>query len=149
MYLAEKRVEDIYYLAPRHHGEGRAQSRQVRPHLRHLLRGPSFHVARRVDMPGIPEEWLVKLAEALSQGREDCGGEIEAMGWDRSLFESSRQGAGGARRSAHGAARNGSAPPATSPYGAYGYNSPGRHPHRPRRQPQFPRGEGLGQTRIP
>ena len=79
-------------------------------------------MSEAVDSQDIPEEWLRKLAERYLSEEEKR--EIEAMGWDK-LFETLKQRLEEQKKAATRAARNGSAPPAPPPYGAYGYNPEG------------------------
>ena len=124
-------------------GEGRAQPRQVRPRVRPCLQGPRTDGARR-STAEIPAEWLKKLAEKYLTEEEKK--QIEAMGGLDKLLETLQQAPGRAegpppgrqqmdRHRRHLAVRR------------YGYNPEGVRIGQDE-QPQFPRGEGLGQARV-
>jgi uncharacterized protein with von Willebrand factor type A (vWA) domain len=134
---------DVLSSVARAAGQGRAQSRQVRSWC-----SPRFSRAIAQFGSGgrgrpIPEEWLRKLVERYLSPEEKA--EIEKLGFDK-LMETLRQRLA-EQKGATRAARNGSAPAGTSPFGAYGDNPEGvrigqdKGPPRQRRQ-------GLGQARV-
>ena len=141
--LAEKSVEDFYYLSRACSGERRAQPRQVRPGFRPGFQGPG-KPRSSLGSAEIPEEWLRKVAERYLTEEEKS--QIEAMGgWEKlmetlkeRLKEQKGRHQGGYevdRHRRHLAVRRLRL-------------QPGRHPHRPGRQPQLSRREGLGQARV-
>ncbi|MGY6646115.1 MAG: vWA domain-containing protein [Salinarimonas sp.] len=118
--LAEKRVEDFYFLA-------RAVLVKDERHLDRFDRAfaSCFEglelMSEALEAQGIPEEWLRKLAEKHLSEEERR--EIEAMGWDK-LFETLKQRLEEQKKRHQGGSKwIGTA--GTSPYGAYGYNPEG------------------------
>jgi uncharacterized protein with von Willebrand factor type A (vWA) domain len=101
-------------------GEGRAQSRQVRPRVRPRVQGP------RADERGAhrrdPAEWLKKLAEKYLTEEEKK--QIEAMGGLDKLLETLRQ-AHAEQKGRHQGGSKWIGTAGTSPFGAYGYNPEG------------------------
>jgi hypothetical protein len=118
--LAEKRVEDFYFLA-------RAVLVKDERNLDKFDRvfGQVFKGLERlgegVEAQAIPEDWLRKLAERHLTDAERA--EIEAMGWDK-LFETLKE----RLKEQKGRHQGGSkwiGTAGTSPFGAYGYNPEG------------------------
>ncbi|MDB5591432.1 VWA domain-containing protein [Enterovirga sp.] len=118
--LAEKRIEDFYFLA-------RACLVKDERHLDRFDRvfGQVFKgaesLSQALESADIPEEWLRKLAEKFLTEEEKK--QIEAMGWDKlletlkeRLKEQKGRHQGGSKWIGTGG---------TSPYGAYGYNPEG------------------------
>ena len=95
------------------------------------------------ESTAIPEEWLRKLAEKYLTDAEKA--ELKSLGWDK-LFETLKQRL----------AEQKETPSGRQQVDRYRGNltvrrlwlQPRRHPHRPGRQPEFSRGEGVGQARI-
>ena len=124
-------------------GEGRAQPRQVRPRVRPRVQGPRIRSPRR-STAEIPAEWLKKLAEKYLTEEEKK--QIEAHGRPRQAPGD----AAPAPRRAEGP------PPGRQEMDRHRRHlavrrlrlQSRRRAHRPGRQPQLPRREGLGQARV-
>ena len=118
--LAEKRVEDFYYLARAIMVKDERNLDKFDRAFKACFEGLAF-MSEAVDAQGIPEEWLRKLAERYLSEEEKR--EIEAMGWDK-LFETLKQWLEEQKKRHQGGSKwIGTA--GTSPYGAYGYNPEG------------------------
>ena len=123
-------------------GEGRAQSRPVRPRLRPLLQG---HRERRpTPVPRLPEEWLRKLAEKLLTDEEKA--QIEALGGWEKLMETLRQRLA-EQKGRHQGGSKWIGTAGTSPFGAYGYNPEGVRIGQDESRNSRAR-QGLGQARV-
>ncbi|MFK5596394.1 VWA domain-containing protein [Methylobacterium sp. HMF5984] len=118
--LAEKRVEEFYFLA-------RTALVKDEGHLDRFDRvfGSVFKgletVGEAVAPTAIPEEWLRKLAEKYLTDAEKA--EMKALGWDK-LFETLKQRLAEQKKRHQGGSKwigTGG----TSPFGAYGYNPEG------------------------
>jgi uncharacterized protein len=118
--LAEKRVEDFYFLA-------RTALVKDEGHLDRFDRvfGQVFRglesVGEAVAPTAIPEEWLRKLVEKHLTEAEKA--EIRALGWDK-LFETLRDRLA-EQKGRHQGGSKWIGTGGTSPFGAYGYNPEG------------------------
>ena len=118
--LAEKKVEDFYYLARACLVKDERNLDKFDRVFGQVFKGLES-LGDAVERAEIPEEWLRKLAERYLSEEEKR--QIEAMGWDRlleTLKERLREQKG---RHQGGSKWIGTA--GTSPYGAYGYNPEG------------------------
>ena len=141
--LADKRVEDFYYLSRACLVKDERNLDKFDRVFAHAFRGMET-LAEALDKPEIPEEWLKRLAERYLTDEEKA--QIQALGWDKLLetLQRAPQGAEGA-------------PPGRLEMDRHRRHlpvrrlrlQPGRHAHRPGRQPQFPRRESVGQARVP
>ncbi|MCJ2112333.1 VWA domain-containing protein [Methylobacterium sp. E-025] len=118
--LAEKRVEEFYFLA-------RTALVKDEGHLDRFDRvfGSVFKgletVGEAVAPTAIPEEWLRKLAEKYLTDAEKA--EMKALGWDK-LFETLKQRLA-EQKERHQGGSKWIGTGGTSPLGAYGYNPEG------------------------
>jgi uncharacterized protein with von Willebrand factor type A (vWA) domain len=118
--LAEKRVEDFYYLA-------RVTLVKDERNLDKFDRvfGQAFKgletLGEAVAPTAIPEDWLRKLAERYLTDEEKA--DIAAMGWDK-LWETLKQRLA-EQKGRHQGGSKWIGTAGTSPYGAYGYNPEG------------------------
>ncbi len=118
--LAEKRVEEFYFLA-------RTALVKDEGHLDRFDRvfGQVFRglesVGDAVAPSAIPEEWLRKLVEKHLTEAEKA--EIRALGWDK-LFETLKQRLA-EQKGRHQGGSKWIGTGGTSPFGAYGYNPEG------------------------
>ena len=118
--LAEKRVEEFYFLA-------RTALVKDEGHLDRFDRvfGSVFKgletVGEAVAPTAIPEEWLRKLAEKYLTDAEKA--EMKALGWDK-LFETLKQRLA-EQKERHQGGSKWIGTGGTSPFGAYGYNPEG------------------------
>ncbi|TXN34448.1 VWA domain-containing protein [Methylobacterium sp. WL30] len=118
--LAEKRVEEFYFLA-------RTALVKDEGHLDRFDRvfGSVFKgletVGEAVAPTAIPEEWLRKLAEKYLTDAEKA--EMKALGWDK-LFENLKQRLA-EQKERHQGGSKWIGTGGTSPFGAYGYNPEG------------------------
>jgi uncharacterized protein with von Willebrand factor type A (vWA) domain len=118
--LAEKRVEEFYYLA-------RAALVKDERHFDRFDRvfGQVFkgleNLGQAVEGADIPEEWLRKVAERYLTDEEKR--QIEALGWDK-LWETLKQRLD-EQKGRHQGGNKWIGTGGTSPYGAYGYNPEG------------------------
>ena len=92
----------------------------------------------------IPAEWLKKLAEKYLTEEEKK--QIEAMGGLDKLLETLKKRLA-EQKGRHQGGSKWIGTAGTSPYRRLRLQS-GRRAHRPGRQSQFPRGEGVGQARV-
>jgi hypothetical protein len=118
--LAEKRVEDFYYLSRACLVKDERNLDKFDRVFGHVFKGVE-NLAQALEKAEIPEEWLRKLAEKYLTEEEKK--QIEAMGWDKlleTLKERLKEQKG---RHQGGSKWIGTA--GTSPYGAYGYNPEG------------------------
>ena len=118
--LADKRVEEFYYLARACLVKDERNLDKFDRVFGHVFKGIET-LAEAVERAEIPEEWLRKMAERYLTDEEKR--HIEAMGWDK-LLETLRQ----RLREQKGRHQGGSkwiGTAGTSPYGAYGYNPEG------------------------
>ncbi len=117
--LAEKRVEEFYFLARAILVKDERNLDRFDRVFGDVFKG--LETLGSVDPQPIPEEWLRKLAERFLTDEEKA--QIEAMGWDKlleTLKERLKEQKG---RHQGGSKWIGTA--GTSPYGAYGYNPEG------------------------
>ncbi|TXM92839.1 VWA domain-containing protein [Methylobacterium sp. WL116] len=118
--LAEKRVEEFYFLA-------RTALVKDEGHLDRFDRvfGSVFKgletVGEAVAPTAIPEEWLRKLAEKYLTDAEKA--EMKGLGWDK-LFETLKQRLA-EQKERHQGGSKWIGTGGTSPFGAYGYNPEG------------------------
>jgi uncharacterized protein with von Willebrand factor type A (vWA) domain len=118
--LAEKRVEDFYFLA-------RACLVKDERNLDKFDRvfGQAFKgletLGAALDSTEIPEEWLRKLAEKYLTEAEKA--EMKGLGWDK-LMETLKQRLD-EQKGRHQGGSKWIGTAGTSPYGAYGYNPEG------------------------
>jgi uncharacterized protein with von Willebrand factor type A (vWA) domain len=118
--LAEKRVEDFYYLARACLVKDERNLDKFDRVFGHAFKGLE-NLASAVDATEIPEDWLKKLAERYLTDAEKA--EMKAMGWDK-LMETLKERLAEQRERHQGGSKwIGTA--GTSPYGAYGYNPEG------------------------
>jgi uncharacterized protein with von Willebrand factor type A (vWA) domain len=118
--LAEKRVEDFYYLSRACLVKDERNLDKFDRVFGHVFRGIES-LGAALDAAEIPEEWLKKLAEKYLTDEEKK--QLEGMGWDKlleTLKERLKEQKG---RHQGGSKWIGTA--GTSPYGAYGYNPEG------------------------
>ena len=126
----------------RHAGEGRAQPRQVRPRVRPRVQGP------RADGGGARRRDPDRVAQEADREIPDRGGEEADRGHGRP-----RQAA---RNAAQAPGRAEGAPPGRQEMDRHRRHlavrrlrlQSGGRAHRPGWEPQFPRGEGVGQARV-
>ncbi|KAA2238173.1 vWA domain-containing protein [Salinarimonas soli] len=118
--LAEKRVEDFYFLARACLVKDERNLDKYDRVFGQVFKGLET-LGAAVDATPIPEEWLRKLAERFLSDEERA--QIEAMGWDK-LFETLKERLKDQKGRHQGGSKwIGTA--GTSPYGAYGYNPEG------------------------
>src|SRR4028119_1774843 len=118
--LAEKRVDDFYYLARACLVKDERNLDKFDRVFGHVFKGLES-LAQALEKAEIPEEWLRKLAERYLTEEEKR--QIEAMGWEKlreTLKERLKEQKG---RHQGGSKWIGTA--GTSPFGAYGYNPEG------------------------
>ncbi|HEX8665879.1 MAG TPA: VWA domain-containing protein [Beijerinckiaceae bacterium] len=118
--LAEKKVEDFYYLSRACLVKDERNLDKFDRVFGHVFKGLE-NLGQALEKAEIPEEWLKKLAEKYLTEEEKK--QIEAMGWDKlleTLKERLKEQKG---RHQGGSKWIGTA--GTSPYGAYGYNPEG------------------------
>src|SRR3954453_6657116 len=118
--LAEKKVEDFYYLSRACLAGGERNLDKFDRVFGHVFKGLE-NLAQALEKTEIPEEWLRKLAEKYLTEEEKQ--QLEAMGFDKlleTLKERLKEQKG---RHQGGSKWIGTA--GTSPFGAYGYNPEG------------------------
>ena len=118
--LAEKKVEDFYYLSRATLVKDERNLDKFDRVFGHVFKGVET-LGAMLEKAEIPEEWLRKLAEKYLTDEEKA--QIEAMGWEKlleTLKERLKEQKG---RHQGGSKWIGTA--GTSPYGAYGYNPEG------------------------
>src|SRR5215211_3240710 len=118
--LAEKRVEEFYYLSRACLVKDERNLDRFDRVFGHVFKGLET-LADAVEKAEIPEEWLRKLAEKFLTEEEKR--QIEAMGWDKlleTLKERLRE-----QKSRHQGGSKWIGTGGTSPFGAYGYNPEG------------------------
>jgi hypothetical protein len=118
--LAEKRVDEFYYLARAALVKDERNLDKFDRVFGHVFKGIET-LAGALEKAEIPEEWLRKIAEKYLTEEEKK--QIQAMGWDKlldtlkeRLKEQKDRHQGGSKWIGTGG---------TSPYGAYGYNPEG------------------------
>src|SRR6187431_3326019 len=118
--LAEKKVEDFYYLSRACLVKDERNLDKFDRVFGHVFKGLE-NLAQALEKAEIPAEWLRKLAEKYLTEEEKR--QIEAMGWDK-LLETLRE----RLKEQKGRHQGGSkwiGTGGTSPFGAYGYNPEG------------------------
>ncbi len=118
--LAEKRVEDFYYLSRACLVKDERNLDKFDRVFAHAFKGLET-LGDALEKAEIPDEWLKRLAERFLTDEEKV--QIEAMGWDK-LLETLRE----RLKEQKGRHQGGSkwiGTAGTSPYGAYGYNPEG------------------------
>src|SRR5215207_912413 len=118
--LAEKKVEDFYYLSRACLVKDERNLDKFDRVFGHVFKGLE-NLAQALEKAEIPAEWLRKLAEKYLTEEEKR--QIEAMGWDK-LLETLRE----RLKEQKGRHQGGSkwiGTAGTSPFGAYGYNPEG------------------------
>lgn len=119
--LAEKRVEDFYYLARITLVKDESNLDKFDRVFGHVFKGLDL-MSDAVEQAEIPEEWLRKLAEKHLSEEEKA--EIEALGgWDKLMETLKKRLEEQKERHQGGNKWIGTA--GTSPFGAYGYNPEG------------------------
>ena len=142
--VADYSVDDFYYLSRAVAGEGRAQPRQVRPVFGHVFKGLEALLAEGVD--GRDPRGVAAQArrEAPDRGGEGADRGAGRLGQADGDAEEAPRGAEGA-------------PPGRQQVDRHRRHlavrrlrlQPRRRAHRPGQEPQRPRGQGLGQARVP
>ncbi len=119
--LAQKRVEDFYYLARLTLVKDESNLDKFDRVFGHTFRGLDL-MSDAVEQAAIPEEWLRKLAEKHLSEEEKA--QIEALGgWDKLMETLKKRLEEQKERHQGGSKWIGTA--GTSPFGAYGYNPEG------------------------
>ncbi|GGC84329.1 vWA domain-containing protein [Chelatococcus reniformis] len=118
--LAEKKVEDFYYLSRACLVKDERNLDKFDKVFGHVFKGLET-MGEAVEAAEIPEEWLRKLAERYLT--EDEKKEIEALGWDK-LWETLKERMK-EQKGRHQGGNKWIGTAGTSPYGAYGYNPEG------------------------
>lgn len=119
--LAEKRVEDFYYLARISLVKDESNLDKFDRVFGHVFKGLDL-MSDAVENAEIPEEWLRKLAEKHLSEEEKA--QIEALGgWDKLMETLKKRLEEQKERHQGGNKWIGTA--GTSPFGAYGYNPEG------------------------
>ncbi|MBN9061660.1 MAG: VWA domain-containing protein [Rhizobiales bacterium 65-9] len=118
--LAEKRVEDFYYLSRAALVKDERNLDKFDRVFGHAFKGLET-LGDALGKAEIPEEWLRKLAEKYLTDEEKA--QIEAMGWDK-LWETLKKRLE-EQKERHQGGNKWIGTAGTSPYGAYGYNPEG------------------------
>lgn len=118
--LAEKRVEEFYFLARTALVKDEGHLDRFDQVFGQVFRGLES-VGEAVAPSAIPEEWLRKLVEKHLTEAEKA--EIRALGWDK-LFETLKQRLA-EQKGRHQGGSKWIGTGGTSPFGAYGYNPEG------------------------
>lgn len=118
--LAEKRVEEFYFLARTALVKDEAHLDRFDRVFGTVFRGLES-VGEAVAPTAIPEEWLRKLVEKHLTEAEKA--EIRALGWDK-LFETLKERLA-EQKGRHQGGSKWIGTGGTSPFGAYGYNPEG------------------------
>ena len=118
--LAEKRVEEFYFLARTCLVKDERNLDRFDRIFGQVFKGLET-LGQAVERAEIPEEWLRKLAEKYLTDEEKA--EVEAMGWDK-LFETLKERLAD-QKGRHQGGSKWIGTGGTSPYGAYGYNPEG------------------------
>ena len=118
--LADKRVEDFYYLARTALVKDERNLDKFDRVFGQVFKGV-VSLGEAVEPQAIPEEWLRKLAEKyLTEGER---AQLQALGWDK-LFETLKQRLA-EQKERHQGGSKWIGTGGTSPFGAYGYNPEG------------------------
>src|SRR5215212_4787842 len=118
--LAEKSVEDFYYLSRACLVKDERNLDKFDRVFGHVFKGLE-NLAQALEKAEIPEKWLRRMAERYLTDEEKS--QIEALGWDK-LFETLKE----RLKEQKGRHQGGSkwiGTGGTSPFGAYGYNPEG------------------------
>jgi uncharacterized protein with von Willebrand factor type A (vWA) domain len=118
--LAEKRVDEFYYLARACLVKDERNLDKFDRVFGHVFKGIET-LAGALEKAEIPEEWLRKIAEKYLTEEEKQ--QIQAMGWDK-LLETLKQRLA-EQKGRHQGGSKWIGTGGTSPYGAYGYNPEG------------------------
>ncbi|MFL5235434.1 MAG: VWA domain-containing protein, partial [Microvirga sp.] len=118
--LAEKKVEDFYYLSRACLVKDERNLDKFDRVFGHVFKGLET-LSEAADEAEIPEQWLRKLAERYLTDEEKR--EIEAMGWDK-LWQTLQQRIK-EQKGRHQGGSKWIGTAGTSPFGAYGYNPEG------------------------
>ncbi|MFC0283011.1 VWA domain-containing protein [Camelimonas abortus] len=118
--LADKKVEDFYYLSRACLVKDERNLDRFDQVFGKVFKGVE-RVGDAVEAEEIPEEWIRKLAERYLTEEEKK--EIEALGWDR-LWETLKQRLR-EQKERHQGGNKWIGTAGTSPFGAYGYNPEG------------------------
>ncbi len=118
--LAEKRVEEFYFLARTCLVKDERNLDRFDRIFGQVFKGLET-LGQAVERAEIPEEWLRKLAEKYLSDEEKA--QVEAMGWDK-LFETLKERLAD-QKERHQGGSKWIGTGGTSPYGAYGYNPEG------------------------
>ncbi|BAQ45125.1 MULTISPECIES: vWA domain-containing protein [Methylobacterium] len=118
--LADKRVEDFYYLARTALVKDERNLDKFDRVFGQVFKGV-VSLGEAVEPQAIPEEWLRKLAEKYLTEEERA--QLQALGWDK-LFETLKQRLA-EQKERHQGGSKWIGTGGTSPFGAYGYNPEG------------------------
>ncbi|MEE8626834.1 MULTISPECIES: vWA domain-containing protein [Methylobacterium] len=118
--LADKRVEDFYYLARTALVKDERNLDKFDRVFGQVFKGV-VSLGEAVEPQAIPEEWLRKLAEKHLTEEERA--QLQALGWDK-LFETLKQRLA-EQKERHQGGSKWIGTGGTSPFGAYGYNPEG------------------------
>src|SRR5262245_50642805 len=118
--LAEKKVEDFYYLSRTCLVKDERNLDKFDKVFGHVFKGLE-NMTKAIDQADIPQEWLRRLAEKYLTEEEKK--QIEALGWDK-LFETLK-GRLKEQRGRHQGGNKWIGTAGTSPFGAFGYNPEG------------------------
>jgi uncharacterized protein with von Willebrand factor type A (vWA) domain len=118
--LADKRVEDFYFLARACLVKDERNLDKFDRVFGHVFKGLET-VGDALGAAEIPEEWLRKMAERYLSEEEKR--ELEALGWEK-LWETLRQRLE-EQKGRHQGGNKWIGTAGTSPFGAYGYNPEG------------------------
>src|SRR5215212_10232289 len=118
--VAEKRVEDFYYLARACLVKDERNLDKFDRVFAHAFKGLET-LGEALDKAEIPQEWLKKLAERFLSEEEKA--QLEALGWDK-LLETLRERLK-ERKGRHQGGSKWIGTASTSPFGAYGYDPEG------------------------
>jgi uncharacterized protein with von Willebrand factor type A (vWA) domain len=118
--LAEKKVEDFYYLSRTCLVKDERNLDKFDKVFGHVFKGLE-NMTQALDQAEIPQEWLRRLAEKYLTEEEKK--QIEALGWEK-LFETLK-GRLKEQRDRHQGGSKWIGTAGTSPFGAFGYNPEG------------------------
>ena len=118
--LAEKKVEDFYYLSRTCLVKDERNLDKFDRVFGHVFKGLE-NMTQALDQAEIPQEWLRRLAEKYLTEEEKK--QIEALGWEK-LFETLK-GRLKEQRDRHQGGSKWIGTAGTSPFGAFGYNPEG------------------------
>ncbi len=118
--LAEKKVEDFYYLSRACLVKDERNLDKFDQVFGKVFKGLE-KVGEAIEAEEIPEEWIRKMAERYLT--EDEKKEIQALGWDK-LWETLKERMK-EQKERHQGGNKWIGTAGTSPFGAYGYNPEG------------------------